>query len=209
LSSRPQRNNHDEKQQQGINENDEKAGWKTTSTYNDANSFNLQRGIRVRAPLNKEIDFFTLFIDDAVLNSWVAATNNNANNTQHRQSWKNTNLQEMKHFLAVIIYMGIHKSPQLHDYWSELSGAKFVQNVFPRHRFCEVFDCFYMNSSERNPVDRIWHVRPLVDHLKRRFKECYQPSRVLVVDESMCHTKARLAMKQYVPAKPYKWGIKI
>ncbi len=57
--------------------------------------------------------------------------------------------------------------------------------------------------------DRIWHVRPFVDHLRQQFRAVYSPSRVLVVDESMVHTKARLNMKQYIPAKPYKWGIKV
>ncbi len=57
MSARRQRNNYDEKQQQESNENDEKAGWKTTSTYNDANNFNLQRGVNVRASLNKELVF--------------------------------------------------------------------------------------------------------------------------------------------------------
>jgi hypothetical protein len=43
----------------------------------------------------------------------------------------------------------------------------------------------------------------------RNFQDRYDPHRELSVDEAMVSFKGRLAFKQYMPAKPTKWGIKI
>ena len=209
ISSRRTMSAEESKQKQIATEKDENAGWKTESTPSTTNEFTLTRQINTRGRLEREIDFFNLFIDDSIMNEWVEATNKNALNSNYKHGWRNTNLAEIKHFIAVVIYMGMHDSPTIHDYFSELSSSPFVTNLFSRDRFCQLYRQFYMNNGERDREDRIWHVRPFADELKKRFHEFYQPSRVLVVDESMCHTKARLNMKQYIPAKPYKWGIKI
>jgi len=52
-------------------------------------------------------------------------------------------------------------------------------------------------------------VRPLIDHLSQKFKSLYQVNREVAVDEAMIKFQGRSSLKQYMPLKPTKRGIKV
>ena len=54
--------------------------------------------------------------------------------------------------------------------------------------------------------DRLGKVRPLIDHLNREFCSLYGPSRDVAVDEAF---QGRSTLKQYMPMKPIKHGVKV
>ena len=57
--------------------------------------------------------------------------------------------------------------------------------------------------------DRLGKVRPLIDHLSSKFSSLYDPSKDVAVDEAMIKFQGRSALKQYMPMKPIKRGIKV
>ena len=57
--------------------------------------------------------------------------------------------------------------------------------------------------------DRLGKVRPLIDHLSTKFAETYEPHRDVAVDEAMIKFQGRSSLKQYMPLKPTKRGIKV
>ena len=57
--------------------------------------------------------------------------------------------------------------------------------------------------------DRLGKVRPVIDHLSTKFTEVYQPHRDIAVDEAMIKFQDRSSLKQYMPLKPTKRGIKV
>ena len=57
--------------------------------------------------------------------------------------------------------------------------------------------------------DRLGKVRPVIDHLSSRFTDLYDPNREVAVDKAMIKFTGRLALKQYMPLKPVKQGIKV
>nr|CAH7740638.1 unnamed protein product [Callosobruchus chinensis] len=57
--------------------------------------------------------------------------------------------------------------------------------------------------------DKLYKLRPLIDHLTSVFQTAFTPYRHLSVDESMCAFKGRTTLKQYMPMKPIKRGFKI
>jgi hypothetical protein len=57
--------------------------------------------------------------------------------------------------------------------------------------------------------DPIHKVRPIIEMAVRNCQAKYDPHREVSVDEAMVSFRGRLAFKQYMPAKPIKWGIKI
>ena len=57
--------------------------------------------------------------------------------------------------------------------------------------------------------DRLGKVRPLIDHLSCKFSSLYNPSKDVAVDEAMIKFQGRSALKQYMPMKPIKRGIKV
>lgn len=51
-------------------------------------------------------------------------------------------------------------------------------------------------------------MKPLLDSLKTRFKQQYSPHYIQAIDEVMIAYKGRTSLKQYMPLKPIKRGIK-
>ncbi|KAL2086094.1 hypothetical protein ACEWY4_017153 [Coilia grayii] len=51
-------------------------------------------------------------------------------------------------------------------------------------------------------------VSPILELIRNRCKSFYHPRQHISVDERMVATKARLPIKQYMKAKPTKWGLK-
>uniref|UniRef100_A0A096LW21 Si:dkey-19f4.2 n=1 Tax=Poecilia formosa TaxID=48698 RepID=A0A096LW21_POEFO len=56
--------------------------------------------------------------------------------------------------------------------------------------------------------DPLHRVRPLMEMIGTRCRALCHPRQHLAVDERMVSTKARLSIKQYMKAKPTKWGLK-
>ena len=57
--------------------------------------------------------------------------------------------------------------------------------------------------------EKVWKLRWFLKDLNTRFQEAYTPYRNCTIDESMVKFKGRLSFRQYMPAKPIKWGIKV
>lgn len=55
--------------------------------------------------------------------------------------------------------------------------------------------------------DPLQKVKPLLDIIRNTCKRVYHPKQHISVDERMVATKARLSIKQYMKAKPTKWGL--
>lgn len=68
---------------------------------------------------------------------------------------------------------------------------------------------FVDNTGYQNSQDKLFKVRPLIDLLVNNFQAVYKPGCKLVVDESMVPFRGRLGIKQYIPGKANKYGMKI
>ncbi|XP_052826863.1 piggyBac transposable element-derived protein 4-like [Octopus bimaculoides] len=64
--------------------------------------------------------------------------------------------------------------------------------------------------SKNDPnYDPLYKVRPVIDLLVNSYKTEYLPRKNLSVDETMIGYKGRVHFRQYMPAKPTKWGTKV
>jgi len=58
--------------------------------------------------------------------------------------------------------------------------------------------------------DKLWKMRWLLDDLRDRFKSSWNCGQYITVNEMMIMYKGKYcAIRQYLPSKPVKWGIKI
>ncbi|KAJ1159649.1 hypothetical protein NDU88_000154 [Pleurodeles waltl] len=57
--------------------------------------------------------------------------------------------------------------------------------------------------------DRLFKIRPVLDHFVDRFSEDYVPGKEISVDESLVLFKGRLVFRQYIPSKRARYGIKL
>ena len=131
------------------------------------------------------------------------------------RSWMNITIEELKAFFGFTILMGIDRLPSVDDYWSKdplLHYAPPVAERIPRLRFREISRYLhFVNNEDLAPRanDRLGKVLPLLNHLSDKFATLYEPSKDVAVDEATTKFQGRSSLKQYMPMKPIKRGIKV
>ena len=166
--------------------------------------------------------FFGLLFTDELIDRIVNETNKYAraklvNKPEALAKWKDTNRVEMKAFFGLTLIMGINNLPQLALYWSNdpFIGNTGIKSVMTKNRFEELAQYLHFNDSSAElkrgdaNYDRLYKVRPVLNSVLEKAKSIYEPSKCLSVDEGMIAFKGRLAFRQYLPAKPTKYGIKV
>ena len=119
----------------------------------------------------------------------------------------------MKAFIGMCVTMGVMRMPSRNDYWRRtkwLFRTSFNE-VMPRDEFNQTWRYLHIQNNEEPIVgDKLWKVRWYLDFLCGKFWTMYIPTTgTYTVDESMVKFKGRLGFRQYMPAKPTKWGVKI
>lgn len=123
----------------------------------------------------------------------------------------------MKAFVGVHMLMSIVDMPNYKLYWSQDWIVNFppIKNILPRRRYESLCKYLHCNDTSENPArgqvghDRLIHVRPVLDEVLHRCITMYSLHRECTVDEAMVAFRGRLGFRQYMPAKPVKFGIKI
>ena len=128
-------------------------------------------------------------------------------------NWRNVTVEELKKFMGIVLYTGINKKPKLYDYWSK--DLLYQSEVFSkpeclsRNRFCEILKYFRLcDYSELNPNDPIAKVRPFIELCDKICRNVYMPRKEIAIDERLLKFKGRLGIRQYIPAKRSRYGIK-
>ena len=131
--------------------------------------------------------------------------------------FKPVTLTEIKAFIAINIIMGMVRLPSVNSYWSsdEYFGNVGIKKVMPRNRFQEIGNFLHFHDSSLevahgNPGhDKLFKVRPVLTYVRSNFETNFSPTKNIAVDEGMVAFRARLSFRQYMPAKPAKYGIKV
>ena len=131
--------------------------------------------------------------------------------------WTSVCEDEMKLFMGITMIMGVHKLPEMEDYWSgdALLGVPGIVAGMSFKRFKAIRHCLHLNdnttAAKRGEpgFDRMHKVRPLMDLVNTNTKNAYHPHREISIDEAMVGFKGRNRMKQYMPMKPTKRGFKM
>ena len=80
-----------------------------------------------------------------------------------------------------------------------------------RNRFELVLSFLHLNNNEERAPDcddRLFKVRPIIDHFLQKFCNMYTPHQDISIDEGMLSWRGRLGFRVYNPKKPVKYGIK-
>ena len=113
--------------------------------------------------------------------------------------------------------MGIVVLPSREDYWKKDSQLRYspIADCISRDRYRELArDLHFVNNDTIQPrgspnYDKLEKVRPVIKFSSERFSAVYEPGRDLAVDEAMIKLQGRSSLKQYMPMKPVKLGIKV
>lgn len=177
-------------------------------------NFDQPFGPKCDSELQKPLDFFSLFFTEFLCIEIVAQSNQYA-----RQLGTDLGLElnELRAFFGIIVYMGFHYIPSYKLYWSndENFHCERISRVMTLKRFLKILRFLHIADNSAMPergspdFDRLYKVRPLLDYFSDKFKCSFSPSRYISVDESMIGFKGRSTMKQYMPMKPTKRGFKV
>lgn len=169
----------------------------------DVTNYDEEEGISL------PIDIFRRFFTDNVLDMIVEQSNFYAVQQNPNKPLEMCR-SELEQWLGLCLYMSISKIPNTRLHWSRFSvGNENVSSAMSRDRWEEIKMKFHLvDNSQLDLQDKLSKVRPLLDHLRAKFKEIPM-TEYLCVDEQMVPFKGNSSMKQYIPMKPHKRGYKI
>ena len=158
------------------------------------------------------LQYFKHFFDDALIDHIAEQTN--LYSVQSTGSSICVDHDEMEMYLGMLVMMSIIKLPQIRMYWSSETRVPSVADVMSINRFEKIKQYFHCNDNTKHvPVthedhDKLFKVRPVINSLVEKCRQVPQEE-YHSVDEQIIPTKSRTSLKQYLPNKPNKWGIKV
>ena len=158
------------------------------------------------------LQYFKQFFDNTLIDHLVEQTN--LYSVQTTGTSIGLDHTEMEMYIGMLIMMSIIKLPQMRMYWCKATQIPTVAEVMPVNRFDKIKQFFHCNDNSKQlpnthkDFDKLFKVRPVLDSVRAKCQQVPQEENHSV-DEQIIPTKTRTSLKQYLPNKPNKWGIKV
>ena len=150
-----------------------------TETFND-----------VPEKLLSPLDYFSKFFPDSLLETVVDQTN--LYSVQKSLKSVDTNVDEMKTLIGMVILMGIIKLPSHHNYWSRSLRFPTIADAMARNRYelLRRYIHFVDQDTEHDANDKLFKIKPILEAVR---KECVkvEPEEFHSVDEQIIPSKTR------------------
>ncbi|KAG5815635.1 hypothetical protein H9Q74_011574 [Fusarium xylarioides] len=172
------------------------------------------------------LELFQLFVPSSLVESWVRYTNSWVQSllqsrqlgpASRLQGWYETSVAEVYVWLAILIYIGIHKESTIHSHW-ETSGPGHqdadhsIRKYLTYDRFqllqrhLRVFNPFNIADTQLPKVFQA--VDDWSEHIQRVSLSLWVPGTNVAVDECMTRYTGRSYETTKVPNKPTPLGFK-
>ena len=166
---------------------------------------------------------FELFFTEELFSFLVEMTNTCAAKKQtdcvnKKLNWVDTDTNEMRVFVGLLIAMGTVKQPNYKRYWNfteTITRTDGFSEIMSRDRFLAILSSLrFHDVTEPGPDQsdsrrKTYKIVKLINMVCSRFESVYVPDRELTIDEMMVKCKARIKIKQRMPAKLIKTGLKL
>ena len=195
--------------------------WTTDLTSVTPASFSETTGATFQLPTTGgELDFFERFFPATLLTEIVAETNRYAAECITKKpdpSWRPTETKEFQAFLGLHLILSVVPMPSHKLAWTKNCFFRHPSfgEIMTRERFEKLLKYMHVHDARQNPArgtpghDRLCLVRSVIDTVNNGCIGNYLPNKQVSVDEAMIAYKGRLSFKQYLPAKPTKFGVKV
>ena len=192
--------------------------WSTDVTHVNIPSFTSEVGPNLAIP-DTVLGVFQLYFTPHILAEITSQSNLYACQVlgDDTDRYKPMSVDELKAYLGFCMLMAINHLPATEDYWKRDKVFNYspVSSRISRDRFRELSRYLHFIDNSTLPArgdpdyDRLGKIRPLIQHLSAQFQAVYSPHRDVAVDEAMIKFQGRFSLKQYMPLKPTKRGIKV
>lgn len=162
--------------------------------------------------VKRPVEYFRHFFSEDIIAHIVNQSNLYAIQQNPNKSLA-LNSQELEQFLGTLLAMSMVKLSNSRLYWKSKLNCPIVSEVMSRDRWEDIKSKIHFNDNTQTPLpnektDKLFKIRPLIDHLQKKFREIPMPQ-MLCVDEQIVPFKGKISIKQYIPKKPHKWGYKL
>ena len=191
--------------------------WQSARTPVQVQPFSQPTGPQVSIP-NEVKDVFFLFFTLSILEHIVRQSNIYAGEMMGERfaHWQLYTVEELCAYLGFMILMGIVRLPTLRNYWKkdEVFHYSALAKRISRDRFLDLYRYLHFvdNSTLQPPrspgYDKLGKVRPIINMISDCLAKICLPGKKISIDEAMIAFKGRSSLKQYMPQKPVKRGIK-
>ena len=122
-----------------------------------------------------------------------------------------TDTDEIRKFLGIILLSGYNALPMEQDYWSTADdmGCKAVARAMPKNRFLELKRCCHIADNMSLTESRVAKVKPLYDQLNQSLMQFGIFDQRLSIDESVVPYYGHHGAKMFIRGKPIRFGYKI
>nr|CAH7741318.1 unnamed protein product [Callosobruchus chinensis] len=120
-------------------------------------------------------------------------------------------VNEVKVFFAILMISGYSPKPRRDMYWSLDADLRneAIADAMPRNRFRDILKYIHFaDNTHLSKDDKFGKVRPLIDHLNKKFLENLPKIENVDVDESMVPYYSHHSCKQRILGKPIRYGFK-
>ncbi|KAL1993893.1 hypothetical protein VTN49DRAFT_2562 [Thermomyces lanuginosus] len=151
-------------------------------------------------------------------NSYAARKLAGGDRFPHARAWHPTSPTEIKVFVGILIYMGVHHIKSVEDLWrrdgkvpSHLPSQYMSRVRFEQiQRFLKVSDPREDDEQKRSNSKEWWYkIEPMANCFQEAATSYYQPGSWLSVDEIMVRCFGRTTHSYRMPHEPIKQGYKI
>lgn len=153
-------------------------------------------------------ELFFNFFDNDILCKITEETNRYS---QQKNTNVIVNMSEIKAFLGILILSGYLGVSRRRMYWenSKDTHNTLVAEAISRDKFEYIMThIHFADNLMLDKNDKFAKLRPLFDHLNKRFLEKACPEEHHSVDEAMIPYNGRHGCKQYIHGKPIRYGFK-
>lgn len=123
-------------------------------------------------------------------------------------------VDELRAFIGILLVTGYNTVSSYRAYWNNGDDLRneMIYKTMRRNRFEEILRALHFEPdlhAPENNKDKLWKLRPIMDHLKANFLKNFHPTRNLSYDESMIAYYGKHGCKQFIKGKPIRFGYKV
>lgn len=163
-----------------------------------------------------ELDVFLKIFPLSVFTHIADCTNKRIQQLRRTKNLKlniqETDMHEIMIILGCTLVMSYNKVPSFSNYWSknESMGNSVIKSAIGRDRCTFLMSKMYFTDPKRpDNSSKTYYVDDVLECLKIKFQAARTESSYQSIDESMVKFKGRSSLKQFIPNKPIKRGIKL
>ena len=148
------------------------------------------------------VKLFELFFNTKLKNLIIDSTNENG---------YPLTLEDLNRVIGFAVFTSFNTRSSQKDFWSRnpFLRAEPVAQAMSRNHYLKTKSALkYAPSRDKNDEDKIWRVRRMVEIFNENIMQFGIFTTALSIDEMMVKFYGRLVIKQFIKAKPIKFGIK-